>query len=117
MAPVVQLLSAVVILTLTFLVAFAGIQVFHILHEVRLSIRKFNRILDHTQSLSETAARPITAVNSFFSEVKDLVSQTQDNLIESTPDRVITTPSIHTSSAKSHSHRFFRRSGATLKAS
>lgn len=103
----VQLLLASVVATLTFLIAFAGIQVFHILHEIRLSLQKMNRILDNTRTLSETAARPITAVNDFFSEVKGLVDVTQDKIIETTPDRPIQTVS----------KRFFHRSGQLLRPS
>jgi len=112
MTTFIQLLLAIVISTLTFLVALAGVQVFHLLHELRLALKKFNRILDHTQALSETAARPITAVNDFYAEVKDLVNQTQDKIIDDTQDKVIP---VH--QAKSSRQRFFRRSGLPLRPS
>src|SRR3989338_2853737 len=85
----VQFLLTLVITTLTLLVTFASIQIFHILHEFRLTLKRLNRILDNTQTLSNTAAKPITAVNEFFTEVKDLVDKTQDEIIESTPDRIL----------------------------
>ncbi|TSC85732.1 MAG: hypothetical protein G01um101416_803 [Microgenomates group bacterium Gr01-1014_16] len=97
----VQLLLVIVVATLTFLVTFAAIQVFHILHEFRLVLKKLNFILENTHTLSDWAAKPITAVNEFFTEVKDLVHHTQDEIIDSTPDRVI---------SESRPHKFFHRS-------
>lgn len=119
MAVFLQILLSVVILSLTVLVVAAGIQVFHILHEVRNALKRVNHILQNTDTLSSASAKPITAVNEFFSEVRTLITKTEDSIIESTPDRVIETPPhsapIHsTSSLKS---RFFRRSGAPLRAS
>ena len=105
----VQLLLAVVITTLTLLITIVGIQVFHLLHEFRLTIKKINHILDHTQTLSETLARPVTAVNQFFTEVKDLVDQTEDQLIDQTPDKVLPPPH-----KPKFLHRFFRRAGLPM---
>ena len=112
----VQLLLAVVVTTLTFLIAFVSIQVFHILHEFRLTLRRINRILEHTQTLSETAARPITAVNEFYSEVKELVDVTQDQIIAQTPDRVISPPKTKNESPRNRP-RLFRRSGLPIRPS
>lgn len=53
MISLAQLVLLVVITTLTFLVTFVAIQVVHILHELRLTLRKINHLLDHTQTLSE----------------------------------------------------------------
>jgi len=107
----VQFLLTLVITTLTLLVTFASIQIFHILHEFRLTLKRLNRILDNTQTLSNTAAKPITAVNEFFTEVKDLGDKTQDEIIDSTPDRVIP------ESRMSRVRHFFRRSGIPLHSS
>lgn len=98
----------VVVSALTLQITFAAIQVFHILHEVRLALQRFNRILDHTSTLATSAAKPITAVNDFFADVKDLVHQTEDQIVESTPDRVI---------PESRFRRFFHRSGLPLHSS
>ena len=108
-----QLLLAVVITSLTILVSVLGFQIFQLLHEFKLSLKKLNAILSHTESLSDSAARPVAAVNNFFAEVKDLVRDTQDEIIDSTPDKVIT------SVAKSDKFpkRFFRRSGLPLRPS
>ena len=108
MANFAQLVLVFVVVTLTFLVTFAAIQVFHILHEFRLALQKFNRILDHTQTIADTTAKPITAVNEFFTEVKDLVNQTEDDLIAQTEDKIIVPR--HEKSVRC----FFRRSGIPL---
>ena len=107
----IQLVLVAIVSTLTILIITAAIQVFQILHEFRLTMKKINRILDHTQSLSETVARPVTAVNHFFTEVKDLVDQTEDQIISQTPDKVISPPHSSGSSIK----RFFRRAGLPLR--
>lgn len=113
MSGFIQLLLAVVITSLSFMLTIVGIQVFHILHDFRQSLKKLNRILDNTREISESVARPVTAVNQFFTEVKDLVNVTQDKLIEDTPDKVITEPH-----AKEHKlRRFFHRSGLPLRPS
>jgi hypothetical protein len=119
MSTFVQFLLVVVITTLTFLVTFAGIQVFQILHEFRLAIKRINKILDNTQTLSEASAKPITAVNEFFSEVKDLVTDTEEEIIDNTPDRVITQKEEvhHHHKPVSVSRRFFHRSGLPLRPS
>lgn len=119
MSTFVQFLLVVVISTLTFLVTFAAIQVFQILHEFRLALKRVNKVLDNTQTLSEASAKPITAVNEFFSEVKELVNETQEEIIENTPDRVISAKEeIHRQKpAPTVTHRFFRRSGLPLRPS
>jgi hypothetical protein len=106
MTTAITLLLSVVILTLTTLIVIAGIQVMHILHEFRMTLKKLNRVLDNTAILSEASAKPITAVNEFFTEVKSLVSETETDIIESTPDRLI-------SPQKSPKH-FFHRAGNPL---
>jgi hypothetical protein len=114
MTTFIQLLLAVIITSLAFMLTVIGIQVFHLLHDFRESLKKFNRILDNTREISDSVARPVTAVNQFFTEVKDLVDVTQDRLIEATPDKVISEPHAHeTKSLK----RFFRRSGMPLRPS
>ncbi len=109
----VQLLLVSVICTLTVLTVVAGIQVFHILHEFRQILKRMNLILDNTRTISDSAAKPISAVNEFFSEVKGLVNETQDQIVDSTPDRVITQAASQPSAAR----RFFHRAGLSLRAS
>ena len=111
MTSLAQFLLVIVITTLTILVTVVAVQVWQILFEVRQAMKKINKVLDNTQTLSETSAKPIASVNQFFSEVKQLVNQTQEEIIESTPDRVIKETS---SEPKRH---FFHRSGLPLRAS
>lgn len=113
MTLLIQLLLVAIVTTLTILVSMAAFQVFQILHEFRETLKKVNRILDNTQTLSESTARPITAVNNFFTEVKGLVQETQEEIIESTPDKVITPSQTKTSLRQ----RFFRRAGLPLRPS
>lgn len=108
----VQLLLVIVIAVLTFLITFAAIQVFHILHEFRFVLKKLNFILENTKTLSDRAAKPITAVNEFFTEVKGLVHHTEDEIIESIPDRVLN-PTTHNSQLTPKPH-LFHRSGLPL---
>lgn len=109
---ITQILLSLVILSVTFLVVVAGFQVIHLLHDFRQTLTRLNQILAHTETISTATAKPITAVNEFFSEVKTLVDQTQDQIIDSTPDRIITPR--HTPAKKSH---FFHRSGLPLRPS
>lgn len=108
MSGLVQFLLALVIVTLTFLVVLVGVQFFRVLHELKQALVKLNRIMDHTQQLSDSAVKPLAAVNQFFSEVKDLVGQTQDEIISQTPDRVV-------ASSKSLKRRLFHRAGQFLR--
>lgn len=121
MTIVLQILLSTIILVLTGLITFAGIQVFHILKEFRFTLKKLNNILDNTHTLSQASAKPIAAVNEFFAEVQTLVTQTQDDIIESTPDRVITPPRTHASISSLKTNKpaghFFHRSGTPLRPS
>ena len=99
MTSLAQFLLVVVITTLTILVSVVAVQVWQILWEVRQAMQKLNKILDNTQTVSETTAKPIAAVNQFFSEVKELVNQTEEEIIEEPK------------------HRFFHRSGLPLRPS
>ena len=115
MAVFIQVLLSVVILSLTVLLTAAGIQVFLILHEARQALKRINSILQNTDTLSSASAKPITAVNEFFSDVKTLVAKTEDEIIEATPDRVVQPSTRHSpSSLRSH---FFRRAGLPMRSS
>lgn len=104
MTSLAQFLLLIVVSTLTFLITLVTIQVLHILQDIRQSIQRFNQILANTSTISQSVAKPITAVNEFFSEVKNLVNETQDELIDSTPDRPL-----------KNKHRYFHRSGLPLR--
>ncbi len=110
MSSLAQLLLIVVISTLTFLITVVAIQVFKLLQDARMALQKFNRLLENTQTISESAARPIAAVNQFFSEVKTMVDNTQNEIVESTPDRV-----MNSQKSSVPSRRFFHRAGQMLR--
>jgi hypothetical protein len=104
----IQLLLAVVITTLTLLIAIIAVQVFHLLHDFRLTLKKINHILDNTRVLSDAVARPVTAVNQFFTEVRDMVGKTEDEIIDQTRDKVLPGSKLR------FFRRFFRRGGLPL---
>lgn len=111
----IQLLLTVVITCLTIIISVIGIQVFQILHDFKITLKKLNHILDNTETISQTTVRPLVAVNSFFAQVKELVKETQDEIIEDVPDKLIVA-SENPKQDKFHK-RFFRRSGLPLRVS
>jgi hypothetical protein len=112
---ILQILLGVVILSMTVIVAAAGIQFFLVLQDLRHAIKRVNAILQNTQTLSDASAKPIAAVNEFFTEVKTLVNDTQNEIIDSTPDRVIEQGSS-LPYRSGRAARFFRRAGNSLRA-
>jgi hypothetical protein len=109
MSGLAQFLLIVVISTLTFLITVVTIQVFKLIQEARMTVHRLNQLLENTQTISESAARPIAAVNQFFAEVKDLVDNTETKIVNETPDRVITTQK-----STAPTRRFFHRAGQML---
>lgn len=111
MTNLAQFLLIVVISTLTFLIALVAVQVFQVLHEAKQTLRKFNALIENTHTLSESAVKPIVAMNQFFGEVKELVNSTDNQVLADTPDRVMATPKTATSS-----RRLFHKAGQILRA-
>ena len=107
MSGLAQFLLIVVISTLTFLITVVSIQVFKLVQEARYTIRKLSQILENTQTIADSTARPIAAVNQFFAEVKDMVDTTENKIVSETPDRIIKS---QTASTK----HFFHRAGQML---
>ncbi|HWY80137.1 MAG TPA: hypothetical protein VNW29_07305 [Candidatus Sulfotelmatobacter sp.] len=66
----VQLVLLLVILVLTILLVILGIQVFLILKELRQTISKTNRVLDHADSITENIEAPLSALSSLALGVK-----------------------------------------------
>ncbi len=66
----VQLVLLLVILVLTVLLVFLGIQVFLILKELRQTISKTNKVLDHADSITENIEAPLSALSSLALGVK-----------------------------------------------
>lgn len=65
-----QILLIVVVLALTILVIFLGVQVYHILGELRLSVRKTNKMLDDMGLITESVAKPISQASGFVTGLK-----------------------------------------------
>jgi hypothetical protein len=61
----VQLILLIVIIILTILLVILGIQVFYILHDLRKTIKKTNKILDHVDSITANIQEPLEAIASF----------------------------------------------------
>ena len=112
MTNLAQFLLIVVILTLTFLIALVSIQVFQILHEAKLAIKKFNQLLENTHYLANAAAAPIQSMNQFFTQIKSLVKNTENEVLAETPDRVLTPTTPESSTPSKH---FFHRAGQMLR--
>ncbi len=66
----VQLVLLIVILVLTGLLVALGIQVFYILKEVRVTITKANKVMDHVDSITANIDAPLTALSSFAMDAK-----------------------------------------------
>lgn len=64
----IVILLAVVILTT--LLVITGIQVIHILKEFLLTVKKVNRVLDDTEVISSSVAKPIAGVSGFLMGLK-----------------------------------------------
>ena len=64
MIDLVQLILFVVILVLTALLVFLGIQVFFILKEVRKTLEKTNGMLDSTGAIVPNISKPIASLSS-----------------------------------------------------
>lgn len=79
----VQLILFVVIITLTALLVFLGIQVFFILKELRKTLEKTNGMLDSTGSIVENISKPIASLSSFSFNFKAGTVLTVVKLIKS----------------------------------
>ncbi len=81
MIDVTQLLLLAAILSLTVTLAVVGYQVFHILKEVRLTLRKVDRILDDVGAVTTDVRRPIHVASSlasgleFVTKIVDMVKK------------------------------------------
>jgi hypothetical protein len=72
MIDAVQLVLLIVITVLTVLLVILGIQVFFILREFRVTLRKTNRVLDNTEAITSNIEQPLNFVNSFFNGTQTL---------------------------------------------
>ena len=65
-----QILLFLVVSILTTILVLAGIQVVHILKELRETIRKTNKMMDDFQLISSSIAKPIAGVSGFLTGIK-----------------------------------------------
>lgn len=66
----VQMTLLIVIAVLTVLLVVLGIQIFFILQEVRITIKKSNKILDRADAITENIEEPLEAIASLITGVK-----------------------------------------------
>ena len=66
----VQIILLVVIVVLTILLVVLGVQIFFILQEVKITVKKTNKILDNANSITEHIDGPISALSSLVLGVK-----------------------------------------------
>jgi len=65
-----QILLSLVVTTLTILLAISGVYVIHILQELRESVKKVNKILDDSQTISSSIAKQISGISGFITGIK-----------------------------------------------
>jgi hypothetical protein len=66
MIDTVQIVLLVVIVALTLLLVILGIQVFFILRDIRKTIYKANKVLDNTETITESVSEPMSFLSSFI---------------------------------------------------
>lgn len=68
----VQFVLLFVILLLSTLFIFLGVQVFLILRDLRVTVKKTNKILDELETLTENISEPVNFIKSFVLSSKTL---------------------------------------------
>lgn len=63
MVTLTQIILALVITSLTVMLVVIGIHIVKILQELRLTLQKFNRILDDTANLTHSVSQPIVSLS------------------------------------------------------
>ena len=71
---ITQLILVLVIVLLASVLTVIGVEVFFILKEFRLSVRKINKILDDSGMISESVAKPIQSFSGFVMGLKSGVN-------------------------------------------
>jgi hypothetical protein len=66
----VQMILLIVIIILTILLVVLGIQIFLILKELRITVKKTNKVLDNAYSITEDIEGPLSALSSLVLGVK-----------------------------------------------
>lgn len=65
-----QIVIVLAVIIITTLLVVTGIQVFHILKEFLQTVKKVNKILDDTEIISSSVAKPIQGVSGFLMGLK-----------------------------------------------
>jgi len=65
-----QILLFVVVTVLTVLLTLSGVQVYYILKEFKQSVKKVNKILDDTEIMTSSVAKPIAGISGFITGIK-----------------------------------------------
>lgn len=66
-----QIILFVSVSVLTTVLTLAGIQVVHILRELRVSVKKLSQIMEDCQLISSSVAKPVAGVSSFLMGLKN----------------------------------------------
>ncbi len=65
-----QIILLIVVLILTGLLVFLGVQVYFIFHELRKTLEKVNKVLDNADEITTNVARPLSDFTSLITSVK-----------------------------------------------
>lgn len=68
---ITQLILVLVIVLLASVLTVIGVEVFFILKEFRISVRKINKILDDSGLISESIAKPVADLSGFITGLKN----------------------------------------------
>lgn len=68
----VQVILLVVIVLLTLLLLVLGIQVFFILKELKQTLFHATKVLEHTESITESVSEPMSLISGIFLSAKSL---------------------------------------------
>lgn len=74
MIDITQIALAVTIIVLTVIFSIVGIQIYHLIKELRLSVEKINKILDDSSQISAISAKQITSLSQTLDTVKNGLS-------------------------------------------
>ena len=67
---IAQVALFVVIIILAILLIILGVQVFFILQEFRKTVSKANKVLEHTENITQSVSSPIAALSNLASSIK-----------------------------------------------
>jgi len=74
MVDIVQIVLIIVVVVITTLLVIIGSQIFNILKEFRISMKKINKILDDAGAVSESVAKPIVSLSDIMTGATGITS-------------------------------------------